>query len=216
MKRFPRLNPQARATPRRKRRRETRPTRTGVAACKLMTTRRESSIADGPAIPACRGPPGIVAPRRREGADGGERTVSVHSHPVQPGRTCVSTEDDVYELHADLRAARELIFGMMSPTEKDPVAAAAAANTRRLSGGGSVEASSPSAWTLYGGWTVFRKSPRSGAQPHGQRAAPVPCASQAGRRRDVASHVLRHVVPPRRPQGYSHARGVRAADDFAV
>lgn len=45
------------------------------------------------------------------------------------------TEDETYELHADLRAARELIFGMMSPTEKDPVAAAAAANTRRLSGG---------------------------------------------------------------------------------
>ena len=38
------------------------------------------------------------------------------------------TGDETYELHADLRAARELIFGMMSPTEKDPVAAAAAAN----------------------------------------------------------------------------------------
>ena len=37
------------------------------------------------------------------------------------------TEDDTYALHPDLRATRELIFGMMSPTEKDPAAAAAAA-----------------------------------------------------------------------------------------
>ena len=57
------------------------------------------------------------------------------------------TEDDTYALHPDLRATRELIFGMMSPTEKDPAAAAAAAATPMETDEGDKTATSALHWS---------------------------------------------------------------------
>mmetsp|Transcript_15512 Transcript_15512/g.38095 ORF Transcript_15512/g.38095 Transcript_15512/m.38095 type:complete len:290 (+) Transcript_15512:3252-4121(+) len=171
------------------------PVRGGVCAAQVHHVHQPPAHRPGALPRGGGGAAGLRAPRRRKGAERGERALLIHRHPL-------------FALAAP-RRQREL---RAPPRPRG----GARAHLRPHVAAGEGSGSSGGGGDGFGSSRRPRQ-PRGGAaldlQPHGQRVAAVPGASARVPRGDGAPHPLHYVLPPRQRQGAAYASSVRAPHD---